>query len=287
MTKKRISICVLIGALMLGLIMVIVGLFIDENENVVQKYPQENFKIELKANLIKDEYSLIDEEGNEYNQYFADRQCVYLKEYERYYITVFSKDKFDSVYIPCDGRYYNNNYIAIYAINKKNGLATKFDNFEFEGSFNVDSIEFVYENKFIIEMVDKFTNKLNHIREYYIIEDADDIANGYWAVCYSDGSELKYEITDKYFVSFDGELTVNEFEVKYDYTTNKWGINSHGSHSVRNDITTRYAREVYFNQGYFKKVDGNIYYLSNDLTIKNLETGETIDTIASVEEFFE
>ena len=144
--------------------------------------------------------------------------------------------------------------------------------------YKLDTINFIDNQTFVMEMYDLFDPVFVQIGIFEIFRYKDDIRiTEDWIIDIRKNIKIdKYVLTKEYFVisgKIDDEKIIDIRKYNYDtyFTVNGKYIDSFSSSfNYLDDYTEKYKNELYLYEGYYKVIDDNIYYLDNNLVIREL-----------------
>lgn len=291
--------------LSISLLIVSIGAIttITMNKKESIDYNRITLNINSNSNLSINNYELYDNDKvvTTNNDYINNNYSVVdLKEFDDYIILVYSKEKKQNKY------YLHENYNKLnimYLIDKSNGNAKELETVSNGQAYRIefDSIKFINENVFIYNLLDivndyyigvtshyifyykemlniAFEFLLSYIPEpiHYTVENYDIVISNDTFICRSkESNETEYHVETFSFVpSFRLVEIPEKNSFSYSFSLNQ----KTSKESYMNS-------QKYVKQGYYKLINNTIYFLDNDLNIKNLSTLEVVKKINDVSEW--
>ena len=296
-----ISLVIVIACLAIGLLFGYLNEEFDDDSfgfSEITLNVKENSKLVIKDNLIYDEVNQSEIRINE--KYNSNYKIIGLYDYDKYFFIVFSNN-LDSLV--------NNMYLVehinvtthnrLFVVSKEKGVGTVL---QFSGSIdtfrlNLSSIKFIEEDIFI---VDEYSYNKTNIRNLYcfkIISKDDLFTTLNTTLFFIDFESIEindYLITSgsvivEYNNDGNKDYLIYSIDPHFTYMTKNHDgetyIASSSSDFGRKNITKNYKDKEYLLLGYFAEVNNEIVYLDNDLTVKSLLDGKSINILESIDEF--
>lgn len=304
--KLRLFIKIELIILIIGTVfvsIVIIGRLIFEEENDYANLESISFNINQNDIIHIEENKIIDQNNVEIivtsknkkiGSYYIPIECY---DYENYIFIVYShsQDKLNnSLFIK---ESYEKDSL-LYIVSKVTGCGILFTrhNYVYHYRYKLDSIIFIDDKTFVMEMYDLFEPKFKQIGIFDIIEYENDIViTEQWitnvnVIC----KIIKYAITKECYVILgqndDDEIILDVVKYKrhIDYTVNGDYIDGFStSISYLGKYSEKYINELYLLEGYYKIIDNKIYYLDNNLVVREIINDSYYEKITNLSEWDE